>query len=168
MYFYPAQKPPPPQRRLILQSNHLDLFKPFGCLPLKCLLRTHQRWTRQLLRRSALLSRPSTLKLVSLLLALGASLGLHPPLTNNNGVMHYWKGGHNCERNCRIPRINPPGFCTKAKVAKGGGGGGGAYLLFFNIHIICGAILSEQGLLMSSQCLHHHCHHCVTLHNNIP
>ena len=36
----------------------------------------HQRWTRQLLRGSALLSRPSTLKLVSLPLASGASLRL--------------------------------------------------------------------------------------------
>ena len=34
--------------------------------------------------------------------------------------MLYRKGGRNLERNCRIPRISPPAFCTKAKVAKGG------------------------------------------------
>jgi len=48
------------------------------------------------------------------------TLGLHPPLTNNNGVMLYRKGGRNSQRNCCIPRISPPAFCTKAKVAKGG------------------------------------------------
>ena len=48
------------------------------------------------------------------------ALGLHPPPTNNNGVMLYRKGGRNRGRNCRIPRISPPAFCTKAKVAKGG------------------------------------------------
>ena len=44
--------------------------------------------------------------------------------TTDNEVMlyRYWKGGHNCERNRRIPRISPPVFCTEAKVAKGGGG----------------------------------------------
>ena len=43
----------------------------------------HQRWTRQLLRGSALLSCSSTLKLVSLPLASGAflALGLHSPST---------------------------------------------------------------------------------------
>ena len=34
--------------------------------------------------------------------------------------MLYRKGGRNRDRNCRIPRISPPTFCTKAKVAKGG------------------------------------------------
>ena len=38
--------------------------------------------------------------------------------------MLYRKGGRNCEKNCRIPRISPPpAFYTKAKVAKGGGVG---------------------------------------------
>ena len=90
--------------------------------------RPHQRWTRQLLRGSALLSRPSTLKLVSLLLALGAflrlALGLHPPTDNNNGVMLYRKRGRNHERNCRIPCISPPpppppAFCTRLRLQKG-------------------------------------------------
>ena len=77
--------------------------------------RPHQRWTRQVLRGSALLSRPSTLKLVSLPLASGASLRLAfgyalclasppPPLP----IMLYRKGGRIRERNCRIPRISPP------------------------------------------------------------
>ena len=47
--------------------------------------RLQHRWTRQLLRGSALLPRPSTLKLTSLLLASGASLRLalraQPPLS---------------------------------------------------------------------------------------
>ena len=48
------------------------------------------------------------------------ALGLHPPLTNNNEVMFYWKEGRNRERNCCIPRISPPAFFTEAKVTKGG------------------------------------------------
>ena len=35
--------------------------------------------------------------------------------------MLHREGGRNRERNCRIPRISPPTFFTKAKVAKGGG-----------------------------------------------
>ena len=58
------------------------------------------------------------------------ALGLHPPPTNNNGVMLYQKGGRNHERNCRIPHISPPCVCTKAKVAKGG-----AYLRDTMVHI---------------------------------
>ena len=37
--------------------------------------------------------------------------------------LHARKGGRNRERNCLIPCISPPAFCTKAKVAKGGEGG---------------------------------------------
>ena len=47
----------------------------------------HQRWTRQLLRGSVLLSRPSTLKLVSLPLVSKASLRL--ALGPDNEVMLY-------------------------------------------------------------------------------
>ena len=75
----------------------------------------HQRWTRQLLHESALLPRPSTLKLVSLPISSGASLHLAlgdasclAPLPTDNEVILYWKGGRNRERNCRIPRISPP------------------------------------------------------------
>ena len=40
------------------------------------------------------------------------------------------KGGCNCERKCRIPRISPPpAICTKSKVAKGG-----AYLRDTTVH----------------------------------
>ena len=109
---------PPLQK---MTHTHLTvemLFKPLGCLPLKCLpwIRTYpdQRWTRQLLRGSALLPHSSTLKLVSLPLASGASLRLTlgdaPCLapTPHRQWLHARKGGRNHERNCRIPRISPP------------------------------------------------------------
>ena len=50
------------------------------------------------------------------------ALGLHPPPTNNNGVMLYRKGGRNRERNCRIPRISPPPlrFVLRLRLQKGG------------------------------------------------
>ena len=52
------------------------------------------------------------------------ALGLHPPPTNNNGVMLYRKGGRNRERNCRIPRISPPlRFVLRLRLQKEGGGG---------------------------------------------
>ena len=53
-------------------------------------------------------------------------LGLHPPQT----MTIYRKGGHNCDRNCRIPRISPPAFCTEAKVSKEG-----AYLRDTMVHV---------------------------------
>ena len=73
--------------------------------------RLHQRWTRQLLRGSALLPRFSTLKLVRLPLASGASLRLAlGPTPTDNDVMLYRKGGRNRERNCRIPFVGEPKF----------------------------------------------------------
>ena len=69
--------------------------------------RPHQEQTHQLLHGSALLLRPSTLKFVNILLALEASLRLAlGPTPTNNEVMLYRKGGHNRERNCRIPHID--------------------------------------------------------------
>ena len=60
------------------RPNNIEyLPMPLGCLPYceraNCL---HQRWTRKLLRGSALLPRPSTLKLLSLPVASGASFHL--------------------------------------------------------------------------------------------
>ena len=58
--------------------------------------RLQHRWTRQLLRGSALLPCPSTLKLTSLLLASGASLRLalqaQPPLSYTVRWSPWWKG----------------------------------------------------------------------------
>ena len=89
----------------------------------------HQRWTCQLLCKSALLPHPSTLKLVSLPLVSGASLclefgdALHlaPPPTDNE-VMLYQKGGCNHERNCCIPCISYPVHFVLRLRLKGGGG----------------------------------------------
>ena len=98
--------------------------------------RLQHRWTRQLLRGSALLPRPSTLKLTSLLLASEASLRLafyaQPPLPSlvetptQSGLVVECSartksastepldisrsragGGRNRERKCRIPCISP-------------------------------------------------------------
>ena len=91
--------------------------------------RPQQRWTRQLLRGSALLPRPSTLKLLSLPVASGASLrlalgdALRLALIPHRQLGHALlvpEGGCNCERNRRILRTSPPAFCIEAKVAKGG------------------------------------------------
>ena len=65
---------------LNISRSIANLFKPLGC-PLLNLStanadRPQEQWTRQLLRGSALLRRPSTLKLASLPLALVASLRL--------------------------------------------------------------------------------------------
>ena len=39
--FYPVHKPPPQKKTYpAVELLRLFLFKPFGCLPLKCLLRT--------------------------------------------------------------------------------------------------------------------------------
>ena len=82
------------------------------CLPLKCLPRDspHLRRPRQLLRGSALLPRPSTLKLVSLPLASGASLRLALG-DASYALLNYVapegiKGGRNRERKCRILHID--------------------------------------------------------------
>ena len=87
--------------------------------------RPHQRWTRQLLRGSALLPRPSTLKLFSLPVASGASfrlaLGPHPPPTMRSFFIGTGRGGV-IAREIVASRVQaPPAFCTEAKVAKGGG-----------------------------------------------
>ena len=87
--------------------------------------RPHQRWTCQLLRRSTLLPHLSTLKLISLPLALGASLrlmfGPHPPPPTDSEVTLYRKGGHNHGRNCRIPRISSPlRFVLRLMLERGG------------------------------------------------
>ena len=83
--------------------------------------------------KCALLPYTSTLKLVSLPLASGASLCLTlcPPSPTNNEVLLYRKGGRNHKRNCRIPHLYkpPPTFYTKAKVAQGG-----AYLRDTTVH----------------------------------
>ena len=86
--------------------------------------RPHQRWTRQLLRGSALLPRPSTLKLFSLPAASGASfrlaLGPHPPPTTKSCFIGIGRGGV-IAREIVASRVQaPPAFCTEAKVAKGG------------------------------------------------
>ena len=95
--------------------------------------RPHQRWTRQLLRGSALLPRPSTLKLFSLPVASGASFRLaldpHPPPTMKSCFIGTGRGGVIAREivasRVQAPPPPPPAFCTEAKVAKGGGGGGG-------------------------------------------
>ena len=75
-YFYPARKPPslPPAEDLS-RSQITDYFYLSHSVKVSTANADspHQRWTRQLLRGSALLSHPSTLKLVSLPLAWGAS-----------------------------------------------------------------------------------------------
>ena len=83
--------------------------------------RLHQPWTRQLLRRSTLVPRPSMLKLVSLPLASGVSLRLTLGDATDNEVMLYRKGGHNRERNCHIPCISPPlDFVLRLRSQEGG------------------------------------------------
>ena len=83
----------------------------------------HQWWTCQTSRK-----RPASSSLNAKACQPTASVGsisptcAWPPPPTDNEVMLYRKGGHNCERNCCIPPISPPAFCTKAKVAKGGGG----------------------------------------------
>ena len=116
----------------------------------------HQRWIHQLLRGSALLSRPSTLKFVSLPLASGTSLRL--TLADASGLdstphrqmtIALSEGRRNRERNCPIPIISPPTFSTKVKVAKGGGGGGGgggAYLRDTTVVEIDGTFLHHYFL----------------------
>ena len=73
-------------------------------------------------------SSPSTLKLVSLPVASGASLRLvladvsrlAPTPTDNEVMLYrYRKGGRNRERNRRIPRISPR-FVLRLRLQKGG------------------------------------------------
>ena len=105
-YFYPTHKPPPlphPEENSshsqnIIQATQLSTVK-LSTANTDC---PHQRWTCQLLRKSALLPRPSMLKLVSLLLASGPSHAWPLPPTDNE-VMLYRKGGGNRERNGHIP-----------------------------------------------------------------
>ena len=128
MYLYLAHTPPPPRRRLRLfvPKYYLSircLPKPLGCLPLKCLLRTgtariNDGHDMQLLRGSALLPCPSTLKLFSLPVTSGASpprawrclvLGPLSPPTMRSFFIGTGRGeGRNRERNRRILRISPP------------------------------------------------------------
>ena len=98
---------------LNIQSRSIaSLFKPLGCLLTTVKLSTanvdrlQQRWARQLLRKSVLLPRASTLKLASLPLASGASLSLafyawsplpHHPLfvetpTQSGSRSPWWNG----------------------------------------------------------------------------
>ena len=118
-YFYPAHKSPPEED--LSRSRITEIVFILATRPSTVKVSTananrpHQRWTRQLLRGSALLSRPSTLKLVSLPLASGASLRLAfgdalclPPPPPPRESCFSRKGGRNRERNCRIPRISPP------------------------------------------------------------
>ena len=102
--------------------------------------RLHQRWTRQLLRGSTLLPRPSMLKLFSLPVASGASfrlaLGPHPPPTMGSCFIGTGRGGVIAREIITSHVQAPPPFCSEAKVAKGGGGGGGgAYLRDTTVHI---------------------------------
>ena len=82
------------------------------------------RWTRQLLRRSALLPRPSTLKLNSLPLAL-TSISLPcahpPPPPTNNEVMLYGTGREGVlAREMLHPAYKPPLCFVLAKIEKEG------------------------------------------------
>ena len=97
-----ALSPPPPTHprlthptvtRHLLKKTHPEveilrwsLFKPLGCLLLKCLSRNaecpQQQWTHQLPCRSAQLPPPSRLKLTSLSLASGACLASHSTLAS--------------------------------------------------------------------------------------
>ena len=83
--------------------------------------RLQHRWTRQLLRGSALLSRPSTLKLTNLLLALEASLRLalraQPPLPSlvETPTQSGLRGGMQCKNEVSIH--------TATFLDRGGGGG---------------------------------------------
>ena len=93
--------------------------------------RLHQRWTRQLLCRNALLPRPSSLKLLSLPVASGSSifppharrclaLGPHPPPTMRSCFIGSGRGGVIATKIVASCVRVPPAFCTEAKVAKGG------------------------------------------------
>ena len=83
----------PTVTRHLLKKTHPEveilrwsLFKPLGCLLLKCLSRNaecpQQQWTHQLPCRSAQLPPPSRLKLASLSLASGACLASHSTLAS--------------------------------------------------------------------------------------
>ena len=93
--------------------------------------RLHQRWTRQLLRGSTLLPRPSMLKLFSLPVASGASfrlaLGPHPPPTMRSCFIGTGRGGVIAREIITSHVQAPSPFCSEAKVAKGGGGGAGVF-----------------------------------------
>ena len=125
--------------------------------------RLHQQWTHQLLCRSALLPRPSTLKLVSLPIASGAplhlALGPHPPPPpppTDNEVMLYRKRGSVIAREIIASRVQAPlVFCTEAKVAKGGGVFAGHY---GNPSVFCGVGLnmSPLRLIMLTDHYRHH------------
>ena len=139
--FYPVHKPPPEEDLSRSRITEIIFIYAIRLSTIKVSTanknRPHQRWTRQLLHGSTLLSHPSTLKLVSLPLASGASLCLAfsdasrlastppppppPPPTNNNGVMLYRKGGCNRERNCCIPHVSLPlCFVLRLRLQKGG------------------------------------------------
>ena len=117
-------------------SSRSRNIKPLGCSPRKCLPRTrtvgiNDGHASLVLRRSALLPRPSTVKLVSLPLVSGASLRLafSPTLHRQWGhAFFYRNGGRNRERSCRIPRISPPlRFVLRLRLRKGEGVFAGHY-----------------------------------------
>ena len=122
--------------------------------------RLQQRWTRQLLRGSALLPRSSTLKLASgafLRLAFYARPALPHRRNSYTGrfkvsvvewqrknkasiqrtAKHFSiEGGRNRERKCHIPRISPPPFALcKGYGWKRGGGGVFAGTLRYSCHL---------------------------------
>ena len=140
-YFYPAHKPPPPPPPPPPKKTHpaVEILRLFVFTYATWLStvkvstananRLHQRWTRQLLRGSTLLPRPSMLKLFSLPVASGASfrlaLGPHPPPTMGSCFIGTGRGGVIAREIITSHVQAPPPFCSEAKVAKGGGGGGG-------------------------------------------
>ena len=122
----------------------------------------HQRWTRQLLRGSALLPRPSTMDTPATSRKRPASsplnvkacqptcrvrsispprarrclaLGPHPPPTMRSCFISTGRGGGGViVRESVAYRVQaPPPFCTDAKVAKGG-----AYLRDTTVHVASG------------------------------
>ena len=146
--------------------------------------RLQHRWTRQLLCRSALLPRPSTLKLTNLLLASGASLLLalraQPPLSYTvrspwwNGSARTksastepldisrskgWGGGRNRGRKWRIPHISPPlRFVLRLRLQKGGRICGTLRHLFYFIFII---IINHNFFVGYSGVLPYQSHRCT-------
>ena len=112
---------------------------------------------------SALLPRPSLLKLFSLPVALGASfclaLGPHPPPTMRSYFIGTRRGGVIAKEIVASHVQAPPAFCTEAKVAKGG-----AYLrdtTVYKLHIqlckLCCSIAITIIYTMSALTMHYVC-----------